>query len=214
MTDKHPESGNGALESLLRSMETEDLELLDPPEEIWQGIEASIASDREARATVIPLESRRRTARRVLIGVAAALIAAVIGFGAFLTLRDDTGEILATATLAYDPASFDSLGAAAAGGANLVSHDGKLSIDIVDAALPSPGGGADLEVWLILPDDEGNVADLVSLGVVNPTDPESLEVPASHDPSAYFVIDISVEPRDGDASHSGRTILRGPLTSV
>ena len=82
---------------------------------------------------------------------------------------------------------------------------------IVDAALPSPGVGADLEVWLIRPDDAGNVASLVSLGVIDPTDPGSLAVPAGYDPDAYFIVDISVEPRDGDISHSGRTILRGPL---
>ena len=70
------------------------------------------------------------------------------------------------------------------------------------------------EVWLIRPDAAGNVAGRVSLGVIDPTDPGSLAVPAGYDPDAYFVVDISVEPRDGDASHSGRTILRGPLQDI
>lgn len=69
-------------------------------------------------------------------------------------------------------------------------------------------------MWLIQPDDQGNVVDLISLGVVSPTDPESLQVPRSHDPAVYFVVDISVEPRDGDTSHSGRSILRGALMDV
>ncbi|MYG91790.1 MAG: anti-sigma factor, partial [Acidimicrobiia bacterium] len=88
------------------------------------------------------------------------------------------------------------------------------TIALVAATLPSPGADADLEVWLIQPDDQGNVADLVSLGVVSPTDPESLDVPPTHDPAVFFVVDISVEPRDGDAGHSGRSILRGELMDV
>ena len=107
--------------------------------------------------------------------------------------------------------NFDALGARARAGADLIAGDGGHSIELVDAALPSPEAGADLEVWLIRPDDEGNVADLVSLGVVDPADPGSLDVPAGYDPGAYFVVDISVEPRDGDPTHSGRSILRGPL---
>ena len=47
--------------------------------------------------------------------------------------------------------------------------------------------------------------------MIDPTDPGSLTVPAGYDPDAYYVVDISIEPRDGDTAHSGRTILRGPL---
>ncbi|MXV86058.1 MAG: anti-sigma factor [Acidimicrobiales bacterium] len=82
---------------------------------------------------------------------------------------------------------------------------------LVDASLPAAGSGADLEAWLIQPDDHGNVADLVSLGLIDPADPGSLAVPLGYDPSLYSVVDISVEPRDGDPAHSGRSILRGVL---
>ena len=63
----------------------------------------------------------------------------------------------------------------------------------------------------------GTAADhaaLVSIGLVDPGYPGPLDVPAGYDPSAYFVVDISIEPRDGDAGHSGRSILRGPLLDV
>ena len=214
MSDKYVDPADGALESVLRDMGEEDLELLEPPDQVWEGIEAAIGMREDAPAPVAILDSRRRRIRRVLVGIAAALVASVIGIGTFLALSDDSGELLATATLAYDPASFDALGSDARGAANLVSDDGKLTIDIVEADLPSPGEGADLEVWLIRPDDGGNVGDLISLGVVDPADPGSLEIPPSHDPATYYVVDISIEPRDGDAGHSGRSILRGPLTNV
>ena len=121
---------------------------------------------------------------------------------------------MAAASLAYDPEAFDELGAQAQASAELVVDSGRHSIVIVDAALPTPEAGTDFEVWLIRPDAAGEVASLVSLGVIDPTDPGSLAVPAGYDPDAYFVVDISIEPRDGDAAHSGRTILRGPLNDI
>ena len=214
MNNKDFDPRNDALDGLLRGMEEKDLDFLEPPDEIWQGIESAVGMDRDAPASVVPLDSRRRLLQRALLGAAAAVVAAVLGVVAFLALSGDADEIIATATLAYDPLSFDSLGAGAAAGANLVSEDGRLTVELVDAALPSPGGGNDLEVWLIQPDDQGNVVDLISLGVVDLTGPQTLEVPRSHDPAVYFVVDISVEPRDGDTGHSGRSILRGALIEV
>ena len=59
---------------------------------------------------------------------------------------------------------------------------GSHSIVIVDASLPAPEAGSDLEVWLMRPDAEGNFADRVSLGVVDPADPGSLESPLATTP--------------------------------
>jgi anti-sigma-K factor RskA len=213
MSKKRFDSSDKPLEAILRDLDQKDLELLETPDQVWDGIEATLGIGDDTSATVVPLPSRKWNGRQVLVA-AAALIAVVIGVGVFLSSNDDSGEILAIATLAYDPVSFDSLGNAASGDASLVSHDNRLTIEIVDSRLPDPGEGADLEVWLIQPDDEGNVVDLVSLGVVDPGQPSVLEIPSSHDPAVYYVVDISVEPRDGDASHSGRTILRGPLTDL
>lgn len=179
MSKERFDSSDQALEAILGDLEQKDLELLEPPAQVWDGIEATLGED--SSETVVPLRSRRWTGRQVLVA-AAALIALVIGVGIFLSPSDDTGEVLATATLAYDPASFDSLGNAASGGASLVSYDDKLTIEIVDSRLPDPGEGADLEVWLIQPDAEGNVVDLVSLGVVNRDEPGLLDIPSSHDP--------------------------------
>lgn len=212
MSNEHLDPKGREVEAILRDLDQRDLELLETPDQVWDGIEATLGLGEAAPETVVSLDSRRWTGRRVLMGLAAALVGVVIAVGIFLAGSDGTRQVLATTMLAYDPVSFDRLGDAASGNASLVSQDDQLVIEIVDSRLPDPGEGADLEVWLIQPDDEGNVADLVSLGVVNPVEPGVLEIPASHDPAVYYVVDISVEPRDGDASHSGRSILRGPLT--
>ncbi len=211
MDDKDSSRTDADLEAMLRDFDAGDIELLEPPDEVWDGIESAVRATDDTDATLVHLESRRRTVRRTVLGIAAALVLVAAGVAAYTLTRDDPAVVVATASLAYDPEKFDALGAQARAGADLIAEDGRHSIEFVDAALPAPEAGADLEVWLIRPDDEGNVADLVSLGVVDPADPGSLDVPAGYDPDAYFVVDISVEPRDGDARHSGRSILRGPL---
>ncbi|MYI56358.1 MAG: anti-sigma factor [Acidimicrobiia bacterium] len=213
MDDKHARRSDGDLEAMLRDLDAEDLELLEPPEEVWEGIESAVRATDDA-GTVVQIESRRRRARRTVLGIAAALVLAAAGVAGYTLTRDDPAVVVASASLAYDSETFDALGARARAGADLIAEDGMHSIAIVDAALPAPEAGADLEVWLIRPDAEGNVADLVSLGVVDPDDPGSLDVPTGYDPADYFVVDISVEPRDGDPTHSGRSILRGPLNDV
>ncbi len=217
MDDKHARRSDADLEAMLRDLDAEDLELLEPSEEVWEGIEsAARAADGAtgAAGAVVQIESRRRRARRTVLGIAAALVLAAAGVAGYTLTRDDPAVIVASASLAYDAETFDALGAEAQAGADLIADDGMHSIAIVDAALPAPEAGADLEVWLIRPDDEGNVADLVSLGIVDPDEPGSLDVPTGYDPADYFVVDISVEPRDGDPTHSGRSILRGPLNDV
>ncbi|MCY3661705.1 MAG: anti-sigma factor [bacterium] len=214
MDDKPARRSDADLEAMLRDLDAEDLELLEPPEDVWEGIESTVRATDDVAGAVVPIESRRRRVRRTVLGIAAALVLAAAGVAGYTLTRDDPTVVVASASLAYDPATFDALGAEAQAGADLIAEDGMHSIAIVDAALPAPEAGADLEVWLIRPDDEGNVADLVSLGVVDPDDPGSLDVPAGYDPADYFVVDISVEPRDGDPTHSGRSILRGPLNDV
>ena len=203
------------IEAMLRDLDAAELELIDPPQVVWEGIQSAVQADEDAPGAVIALEFRRRRVRRIILSAAAALVLIVAGVATAVTLtRDDPAQLIATAELAYDPDSFDALGAQARAGAELIAVDGRHSIEIVDASLPSPEAGADLEAWLIQPDDEGNVADLVSIGLVNPNDPGTLEVPAGYDPKTFFVLDISIEPRDGDDSHSGRSILRGPLQDL
>ena len=211
MNDSRDRRTDAELEAMLRALEAADLELLEPPDDIWAGIESMAEAAEDQQDAAVPLEPRRRVRRRLALGVAAALVVVVAGLAALLLTRDDPSEVVAVASLAHDPEAFDELGAQAQARAELVVNNDRHSIVIVDAALPSPEAGTDFEVWLIRPDAAGNVANLVSLGVIDPTDPASLAVPAGYNPDAYFVVDISIEPRDGDPAHSGRTILRGPL---
>jgi hypothetical protein len=63
------------------------------------------------------------------------------------------------------------------------------------------------EVWLITADASA----LVSLGVLDGTE-QTFPVPADIDLKDYVLVDVSQEPVDGDANHSGDSIVRGELT--
>jgi len=92
-----------------------------------------------------------------------------------------------------------------------VDADGNEVLEIDDASLPFDlDEDASLELWMIRVDD-GEIVDMVSLGDIEADGTREFEVPAGYDPAVFSVVDISVEPHDGDSTHSGRSILRGEL---
>jgi hypothetical protein len=53
------------------------------------------------------------------------------------------------------------------------------------------------------------VSKLVSLGPLRRDG--VYDLPAGLDPAAFPIVDVSVEPIDGDPAHSGDSVLRGEL---
>ena len=88
--------------------------------------------------------------------------------------------------------------------AELVGDEQRLIIDF-DAALPED---VPIELWLIKPD----LSAMTSLGLIE--DVDGYVIPAGIDVAEYSVVDLSIEPNDGDPTHSGRSILRDTLTST
>lgn len=212
---EQPDADVARVEALLRELTAEDAQLDAPPPDVWDGI-ASEVGESERADNVVGLGSRRRLFSDSVLRVAAAGVVLIAGVTAFLVLRDtDSSSVVASAQLAYDPASFDVLGVDAEAAVSLVNDGDQFSIQVDSADLPTIGADSeDLELWLIEPDADGNPVALVSLGLIDPDDPGAFDVPANYDPDVYFVVDISVEPRDGDATHSGRSILRGALAEA
>ena len=124
--------------------------------------------------------------------------------------RGNPEAVVATAVLTHDAATFDPRGAGSTATAHLLERDGHYEIELSDAALPTVADD-DLELWLIEPDAEGKPVDVAPVSLINAAKPGVYAVPAGLDPSSHYVVDISIEPRDGDTAHSGQSILRGPL---
>ena len=55
-----------------------------------------------------------------------------------------------------------------------------------------------------------DVTQLVSLGPLRADG--VYDLPQGLDPAAFPIVDVSVEPIDGDPTHSGASVLRGELT--
>ena len=146
-----------------------------------------------------PTELDRRRRRRAvpwLVGAAAAVVLLVVGV-AVLVDRSPSSDVVASVQL-------DRLGSAGSGAAELVEQDGRYRLR-VDTADLDPGDGF-LEVWVI----DSDVSKLVSLGPVR--DDGTYDLPPDLDPRQFPVVDVSVEPLDGDPAHSGDSVLRGQLT--
>lgn len=195
--------------------ETQDLrDLPAPPERIWQAIEADIAAQATpsgAAAPVTDLTERRRRARRArprwLMPVIAAAAAAVVAVTGTVVVvgqvidRAPREQVTAQATLT----PLSTVPPDATGRVRVLS-DGQMQIDVRN--LPLTTGFH--EVWLIDPD---NLAKMVAVGNLTDKPDVLLPVPPGTDLNRYSLVDVSDEPHDGDAAHSGRSLLRGTLTS-
>jgi Anti-sigma-K factor rskA len=180
-----------------------------PPAHVWENIQRELSTDDRASATVVSLDSRRRWSSGWL---AAASVAGIIG-GAVLTaggsslMRDD-----APAPVAAPPVIASTTLAA------LPEHEGSGAVEIVQA----PGGGKELvvdvsdltagdgfyEVWLIDPE----TFQMVGLGALTDTSGR-FPVPEGLDLRQYSVVDVSLEPLDGDPVHSRDSVVRGELST-
>lgn len=197
--------------------------LLTPPDRVWESIRSELAladagdepmaaapdatpggTDAADRHPAHHAARRRRVSRRpvffVLAGSVAAVVALVAGVWAVGGIVPRT-DIVAEARLDGFPAW-----QGASGDAVLERIDGhnRVVVDL-DASVPSDGHR---EVWLLTAD----ASDLVSLGVLEGSS-GTFDVPDDVDVERFSVVDISQEADDGDAAHSGDSIVRGTLSA-
>lgn len=209
------------------SAETQDLrELPPPPDRVWQGIAAEVAQMSGAAGSrsvttapdhvVVPITSgvRRTTVtdgntRRSrwlppLVAAVAAAVLAVVGTVSVIRLTERPADPAVTARASLTP--LPAAPANAAGNARVLSDD-VLRLQIKD--LPLTKGF--YEVWLIDPND---ITKMIPVGLLgSSTSDVALPIPPTTDLNQYSLVDISAEAWDGDSAHSGKSLLRGTLTS-
>lgn len=195
------------VEAVLAELEVGDLHLPSPPPAVWAAIEDALAADRRAPAEVVGLRRRRSW----LVAVAAAAVVVTAVAGSAIVRDGGAGEVVSSAVLVHDPMAFDPRGVEASGMAELVEDNGHYAIRLSGRSLPALAGEGDLELWLIEPDATGRPLDVAPIGLLRGDGAGVYTVPDTVDPRSHYVVDISIEPRDGDPAHSGDSILRGAL---
>ncbi len=188
-----------------------------PPAEVWAGIqnhidaeepipspadEMSVLTHTDSVVTSLDHHRRRRRPAGILLTAVAASVVTAIAFAS--VLRDDSrivGEVeLATLT---------DQGAPSLGTATIVEEDGATRLDInFDTDLV--GAEETYELWII----DSDVDQMYSLGEIGSTgdgDQRSYEIPEGVDIRDFPIVDISLEPDDGNPAHSGDSHFRGVL---
>jgi hypothetical protein len=166
------------------------------------GIGRSMAEP--SAGAVLPFRARRRP---LLLVAAAAVAGAAMGAGAVAVLRDgatqpEVDPIATTVVaVALDPLADND----ASGRAEVVQRaDGTRVLEVELRA--DDLDDRYYEVWLI---DEA-VQDMVPVGVAR-SGRVSFELPVGLDLDRFPIVDVSVEPLDGDPRHSGVSVARGVL---
>ena len=183
------------LRDLAGRLQLEETTWEQPPGDLWDRIAGEVAA---SPAEVAPIERARRRRRPPLwvLGAAAAAVLAVVGVAVAVDRTDEPSVVAST--------SLERLGPQGSGDAELLDEDGDLVLHVDTEGL-DPGAGF-LEVWVIDPE----VTKLVSLGPSRPDG--NYDLPPGLDPEQFPVVDVSVEPLDGNPAHSGESALRGTLT--
>lgn len=189
--------------------------LVAPPARVREQVLAQVGVPRDdAVVRPVPLQvvsppDATRPRHRVPVWAAglAAGVALVAGLGlgrmslddATLPGRDAPEAVVAAANLT----ALDST--AGRGVARVVESDDTITLRVQASGLGDEDGF--YEVWLINVDGKR----MVALGVLADGDAGEFQVPRGTLDEGYLIVDISVEPDDGDPTHSGVSLARGEL---
>lgn len=210
------------IDALLRSMTDDDLEFAAPPADLWNDIEAAVFADSPSDTmgeesgesptnNVVDITSRFRRGTAFFAAAAAAVVV-VIGALVVAASGNDSPsfEVVGDARLDWQEGFVDE-GVAVTVDATILGTGSAQAVQLSAAALP-PRAGEDLELWLIGINAAGELT-ISTLGIIESDTDGTYEVPDDFDSSAFdtVLVDISYEPRDGDETHSGASIVRGEI---
>lgn len=138
------------------------------------------------------------------LAAAAAAAAIVFVAGGVWLVTQPTGQPVAS--FAMEP--LDNRVAGQVDG-TIVADGDATQVEVDLSGLPTLGTDEFYELWLL----DLDAGLLVSLGEVDATT-TTVAIDQPVDPTAFPVIDVSVEPAAGPADHSGDSVLRGPITAA
>jgi len=190
-----------AIVSMTRSL-TPDDRPQSPPDRVWAGIASELDLSADASVSSLDAARRRRSNRWTLLVAAAAVVGIALGsvITVGITRTAPTSQVIAEAQLA--PVADSGL----KGTASVQQVDGQ---SVLVVSVPELAGAQDgyYEVWMATPD----TSSMVAMGTLNAGHEGRFPIPDGLSPTAFPVVDVSVEQFDGDNTHSATSILRGQL---
>ncbi|MBY5164429.1 anti-sigma factor [Salsipaludibacter albus] len=161
--------------------------------------DATLSEDAEV-VDLATARRRRRSGWVAALAAAAVLVVAVAG--SILVTSDPSPDTVATFALdALDDRAQEVDG-------TIVTDGGQTRIEVDLASLPAAPDDSFYELWLL----DADAGRLVSLGPVE--DQGSFVVPAAVEVGDWPLLDVSVEPVDGDPTHSSDSVLRGEIVAA
>lgn len=189
-----------------RSVEPHDFDRIAPPPQVWNNILAELEVEVASQEANARRQQRRWFASPRVLSIAAATLLMVGVAVAVVTTRDDNSAVneIAEAMLTDEglPVATDETANAV-----FVCEGDDCFVEVDLTGLPDAGGD-NLELWVI----NADVTDMHSLGNVTSSDGR-FALPFGVTAADFPIVDISIEPDDGDETHSGQSVLRGQLRS-
>jgi anti-sigma-K factor RskA len=183
-----------------------------PTEAMWQSIRVQLATQSPATTeaaaepassspTVTELPRRTPRPRSWLLVAAAAVVGLIIGVGVTTVAVRDRVEVTSSTALEALP------GQTGQGTAELVSDQGRPELRVQIDAPPTPDRYR--EVWLINTDGQR----MYTLGVLPNDGTASYPLPPelAGQLQGFTIVDVSIEPYDGNPAHSRESQVRGTL---
>ena len=186
-----------------RSIEPEDRPVA-PPDSVWQGITAELASDGSSNVASLDDARQRRRPRLWLVAASAAAVGVLVGGGLVAVVNSSTTSEQLVATGTLDPIQNSGFTGTATVERGATGDSLTVSVPGLDSA-----GDGYYEVWMATPD----TSTMVAIGTLPPGEPVTFALPPGLDPAKFPVVDVSLEHFDGDAAHSATSIVRGQLTT-
>ncbi len=194
-----------AVVSSARSISPDDHPVAPAPH-VWEGIaaELGLGVSQAGEADVVSLDEVRRSRRpRVwLVAASAAVIGAIIGGGLTTVLSSSPPSYQLVASTTLGPIEDSGF----SGTATIEQAGAATSLTVDVPGLPAVPDGY-YEVWMATPD----TSTMVAIGTMRPGEPVTFALPPGLDPTAFPVVDVSVEHFDGEAAHSAVSVVRGTL---
>ncbi|ADB33477.1 hypothetical protein Kfla_4446 [Kribbella flavida DSM 17836] len=180
-------------------------ELENPPREVWQRITAELGLSVPVDSVVRPERRTDGWSRRavVLAASVAAIVGIGVGIGGTLLLRggDDVPAAAPETVIKLAPLN----GKTGDGTAGLVQAATGPQLKVSASGLSAASGY--YEVWLINEDGKR----MVSLGVLAAGHDGTFQLPSDLPAQGYRIVDVSLEPDDGNPAHSLDSVIRGTL---